>query len=67
MHRRRTNTKDPVQPIIPKKCREHLVIDLVDLGKFIAENDEYRYILTIIDSFSKRTWTEALKSKTARM
>ena len=37
-------------------------IDLVDLKKHVSENDDFRYIITIIDVFSKKAW--AFKSKT---
>lgn len=59
------NTKDVVHPIIVQKTRECMVIDLIDLGKFIKENDEYQYVLTVINSFSKHSWTYSLKSKCA--
>ena len=37
-------------------------IDLVDIHKHVSENDGFRYIVTIIDIFSKKAW--AFKSKT---
>ena len=40
--------------------------DLVDMGHLAADNDGYRYLLTIIDVFSKQAWALKLKNKDAR-
>ena len=40
-------------------------IDLVDMSKFAKENDRYHFLITIIDTFSKKAWAFKLKSKTA--
>ena len=37
--------------------------DLIDASKIKDENDEYRYILTCIDVFSKRAWAVPIKTK----
>ena len=39
--------------------------DLVDMSKFADENDGYKFIINIIDVFSKRAWAFMLKNKTA--
>jgi len=39
--------------------------DLVEMGAFSKSNDGYQYLLTVIDTFSKYAWGEALKSKNA--
>ena len=39
--------------------------DLVEMGAFAKENKGFRYLLTVIDIFSKYAWTAALKSKNA--
>ena len=41
-------------------------IDLVDLSKFKDENDGHTFVITIIDTFSKRAWAFKLKSKSAK-
>jgi len=33
-----------------------LVIDLIDLSQYSEANDEYRYVLDIIDAFSQFAW-----------
>lgn len=38
-------------------------IDLVDMATAADENDDYRYILTVIDVFSKYAWAVASKKK----
>jgi hypothetical protein len=40
--------------------------DLVDMQAYETTNDGYKYILTVIDIFSKRAWAKPLKSKTAQ-
>jgi len=39
--------------------------DLVDMQSYTHENDGYKYILTVIDMFSRYAWAEPLKSKAA--
>lgn len=41
--------------------------DLVEMQVFAKQNGGYRYILVVIDCFSKYVWTEALKNKTAKV
>ena len=38
--------------------------DLVEMREFIHSNEEYAYLLCVIDCFSKYAWVEALRSKT---
>lgn len=38
--------------------------DLVDMTAYSKENDNIKFILTVIDVFSKYSWTRALKNKT---
>lgn len=40
-------------------------IDLVDMSKFSEENDGYKFLITIIDTFTKKAWAFKLKNKTA--
>ena len=40
--------------------------DLADLSNISRYNDSYRYLLTVIDVFSKRAWVVPLLSKSAR-
>ena len=39
--------------------------DLVDMTLYAKENDGYKYILVVINCFSKYVWAIPLKSKTS--
>src|ERR1700727_2946859 len=39
--------------------------DLVDMQKYGQANDGYKWLLTVIDIFSKYAWAQPVKSKTA--
>lgn len=39
--------------------------DLVEMGTYSTYNNNFKYMLTVIDTFSKYAWAEAIKSKTA--
>lgn len=39
--------------------------DLVEMGDYSRYNKNYRYLLTVIDTFSKFAWAAPLKTKTA--
>lgn len=43
-----------------------LQADLIDMQQFKRNNRGYRYILIVIDVFSKRAYAEPLKDKTAK-
>ena len=38
-------------------------IDLVDMSKFADENDDYKWIITCIDTFSKKAWAFKVRDK----
>jgi hypothetical protein len=38
-------------------------VDLIDMQHYAKDNDNYRFILAVIDVFSKFGWMRALKSK----
>src|SRR5271156_827290 len=40
--------------------------DLVDMQEYAKCNDGYKYILTVIDMFSRRAWAEPVKSKSTQ-
>jgi Integrase core domain/Chromo (CHRromatin Organisation MOdifier) domain len=44
---------------------QHWQADLVEMIPYANVNDGYRYILTIIDLFSRYAWAEPLRDKTA--
>lgn len=40
--------------------------DLIDVQKFASENNGNKFILTVVDVFSKFAWTQPLKSKSGK-
>lgn len=40
--------------------------DLIDMQSHSRQNNGFKYILIIIDTFTKFVWCEALKNKTAK-
>jgi len=61
---RRVVRKFKRNPIVASHPEEMIQADLIDVQKYAKENDGYKYILTIIDVFSKRAFAIPLKSKT---
>ena len=54
------------KPIIAKNPNDLWCIDLIDMGVELAPiNNNYRYIMTVVDVFSRYTYIEALKDKTS--
>jgi len=52
----------PVQVDGPEK---QIVFDLIDIQQLAKENQGYKYILIIIDAFSKKLWAAPIKNKSA--
>jgi transposase InsO family protein len=49
--------------IVVSHVNEQFQADLVDMQQFTGKNNQYRYILTAIDVFSKYAWAVPLKNK----
>lgn len=43
-----------------------IAADLLDLSDIKADNDGYRYVLNVIDYYSRFLWSKKLKSKTPK-
>lgn len=54
----------PRRRVIIKGIDDLWQIDLVEMCTYESENKGYRYLLTIIDTFSKYAWAVPIKSKT---
>jgi hypothetical protein len=52
-------------PIIVRGIDDQWEADLVDLQEFSNQNSKFRYILTVIDIFSKYAWVQPLLNKTS--
>ena len=46
--------------------KKSMVADLVDMSPFSRSNKGYKYLLTVIDVFSKYGWIVPLKTKTGK-
>lgn len=55
----------PRMKIVVKGLWETLSADLLDMQKYAKYNKNYRYILTVIDHFSKWAWAIPVKNKSA--
>jgi hypothetical protein len=51
-------------PYFIRRQRELLQADLADLGVIQAHNDDYRYLVVVVDVFSRYCWVHPLKQKT---
>jgi transposase InsO family protein len=67
VHRRLVNRMRVVRPLpVPEGPRGRWQMDLVDMGEELQhDNLGYRYVLTIVDTFSKYAWACRLKTKEA--
>ena len=50
-------------PVVAEHINENFQADLLDMQEYSKLNEGYRYLLTVIDVFSKRAWVEKLRSK----
>lgn len=55
----------PITPIIPSLMRERLIVDAIDMSRYASSNDNFKYLFTMIDSFSKFAWVYASKNKSS--
>ena len=52
------------RPVLVFDKDEQWVADLVEVQKLSKQNRGFKFLLTVIDAFSKFAWTEPLKRKT---
>ena len=55
------------KPIISKYPNQLWGIDLIDLNPYETNNKKFRYIITVVDIFSRKVWLEMSKDKTANI
>lgn len=53
--------------VITKGIDDLWQADLVEMGAYASKNRGFRFLLTVIDTFSKYAWTKAIKSKNATL
>ena len=51
------------KPIYATYPNEKWGCDLIDMNQYVSHNHQYRYILTVIDFFSRKSFATALKTK----
>ena len=51
------------RPVVVHQIDEQWQIDLMDMSKLAMHNDEFKFIMVVIDILSKYSWLEPLKSK----
>lgn len=54
----------PRRHVIVKDLNDTFQADLIEMKQYSSQNKDYKYILTVIDIFSKFAWARAVKSKT---
>ncbi len=54
-----------IRQITAYEFQERLQVDLVDMSKYAWENNGFKWIITIVDVYSKLAWATPLKNKTA--
>ena len=53
-------------PIYVYRTRELMQADLINLMYLQADNSGYKYILVVVDSFSRYAWVRSLKTTSAK-
>jgi integrase-like protein len=66
LHRAR-RIRYPTRKVFVRKINEQWAIDLADIQKHSRFNNKKRYILCVVDVFSKRAWLEAIPNKSAKV
>lgn len=56
----------PTLPVVVFNINEQWAADLIEVINLAKYNKGYRYLLTVVDVFSKYTWVEPIKSKTGQ-
>ena len=51
--------------VIVHGIQEQFVMDLIDISKRSKDNNNNKFLLTVIDAFSKFAWVRPIKTKTA--
>lgn len=55
--------KFPRLPVIVAGPQQQMQADLIDFQSLSRFNDGYRYLLVVVDCFSRKAWVEPLKNK----
>jgi hypothetical protein len=53
------------KPIIAKAPNSIWCVDLIDLAKYSGHNNFFKYVMLIVDTFSRKVWLEKMRTKGA--
>jgi len=53
------------KPIVADYPNQLWCIDLIDMNNYIGNNHQFRYIIDVVDAFSRKVWLEKLRVKGA--
>ena len=56
----------PTLPVMVYGIDEQWTADLIEVNNIAQYNRRYRYLLTVVDVFSKHAWVEPIKNKTGK-
>ena len=62
-HARRKNFER--RKVVVNTIDEILAIDLAQMDSYVADNDGYKFIMCVVDVFSKYAWFVPFKNKSA--
>ena len=57
--------KFPRRRVLVHEPKHQIAFDLIDLIRYSKWNNNFKYVLIVVDVFTKKIWTEKLKSKSA--
>ena len=64
---RRAIKKFPKRQVVSLYVDEIWAMDLVDMSTYVEYNKQHKYLLTVIDVYSKYAWAEPLKYKKVKL
>jgi hypothetical protein len=53
------------KPIIAKAPNSIWCVDLIDLAKYSGHNNFFKYVMVVVDTFSRKVWLEKMRTKGA--
>ena len=56
----------PTLPVMVFGIDKQWAADLIEVNNIAISNGSYRYLLTVVDVFSKYAWVEPIKTKTGQ-
>ncbi|KAI5152326.1 hypothetical protein ENBRE01_2744 [Enteropsectra breve] len=58
-------TLQPIQPIVEYNKLDRYIADSIDMRAYASLNDGFKWVLNVVDSFTKFAWSFRLKEKSA--